>query len=61
MISWPKSFAGFSLFVTVYAFHLPLVHAEKAIFGYPSPSTSFLPLVVAQKKAFLTAKIFRRN
>jgi NitT/TauT family transport system substrate-binding protein len=29
-----------------------LVHAEKIIFAYPSPSTSFLPLVVAQKKGF---------
>ena len=27
-------------------------HAEKTIFAYPSPSTSFLPLVVAQKKGF---------
>ena len=26
--------------------------AEKIIFAYPSPSTSFLPLVVAQKKGF---------
>ena len=31
-----------------------LVRAEKIIFAYPSPnSTSFLPLVVAQKKGFL--------
>src|SRR5258706_12623503 len=29
-----------------------LVHAEKIIFAYPSPSTSFLPLVVAQKRGF---------
>ena len=29
-----------------------LVRAEKIIFAYPSPSTSFLPLVVAQKKGF---------
>ena len=28
------------------------VRAEKIIFAYPSPSTSFLPLVVAQKKGF---------
>jgi len=26
--------------------------AEKIIFAYPSPSTSFLPLIVAQKKGF---------
>jgi NitT/TauT family transport system substrate-binding protein len=29
-----------------------LVRAEKIIFAYPSPSTSFLPLVVAQKRGF---------
>ena len=29
-----------------------MVRAEKIIFAYPSPSTSFLPLVVAQKKGF---------
>jgi len=29
-----------------------LARAEKIIFAYPSPSTSFLPLVVAQKKSF---------
>ena len=29
-----------------------LARAEKIIFAYPSPSTSFLPLVVAQKKGF---------
>ena len=29
-----------------------VVRAEKIIFAYPSPSTSFLPLVVAQKKGF---------
>jgi NitT/TauT family transport system substrate-binding protein len=29
-----------------------LASAEKIIFAYPSPSTSFLPLVVAQKKGF---------
>ena len=33
-------------------FRAGLVRAEKIIFAYPSPSTSFLPLVVAQKKSF---------
>lgn len=27
-------------------------HAERIVFAYPSPSTSFLPLVVAQKRGF---------
>ena len=56
MIFWPKSFTGLSLFVSVCAFDVPLVHAEKAIFAYPSPSTSFLPLVVAHKKGFFDAE-----
>jgi ABC-type nitrate/sulfonate/bicarbonate transport system substrate-binding protein len=30
--------------------------AEKIIFAYPSPSTSFLPLVVAQKRGFFDAE-----
>lgn len=56
MIFWPKSLTGLSLFVGVFAFHVPLIHAEKAIFAYPSPSTSFLPLVVAHKKGFFDAE-----
>jgi NitT/TauT family transport system substrate-binding protein len=56
MIFWPKSFTGLSLFVSVFPFHLPLIHAEKAIFAYPSPSTSFLPLVVAHRKGFFDAE-----
>jgi NitT/TauT family transport system substrate-binding protein len=32
------------------------VYAEKVIFAYPSPSTSFLPLIVAQQKGFLDAE-----
>jgi NitT/TauT family transport system substrate-binding protein len=56
MICWPRSFTGLSLFVAVYAFHVPVVQAEKAIFAYPSPSTSFLPLVVAHKKGFFDAE-----
>jgi ABC-type nitrate/sulfonate/bicarbonate transport system substrate-binding protein len=56
MICWPRSFTRLSLFVAVYAFHVPVVHAEKAIFAYPSPSTIFLPLVVAHKKGFFDAE-----
>jgi len=56
MISWAKSCAGVSFFLGMFAVHPPLIHAEKAIFGYPSPSTSFLPLVVAQKKGFFDAE-----
>jgi NitT/TauT family transport system substrate-binding protein len=38
--------------VSLFALRADIVHAEKIIFAYPSPSTSFLPLVVAQKKGF---------
>jgi NitT/TauT family transport system substrate-binding protein len=44
------------LLVCVWASSPGLVHAEKIIFAYPSPSTSFLPLVVAQKKGFFDAE-----
>ena len=33
-----------------------LARAEKIIFAYPSPSTSFLPLVVAQRKGFFESE-----
>lgn len=56
MIFWPKSVTGLSLFVSAFFFHVPLIHAEKATFAYPSPSTSFLPLVVAHKKGFFDAE-----
>ncbi len=38
--------------ISLWAFCSGSAHAEKIIFAYPSPSTSFLPLVVAQKKGF---------
>ena len=40
------------LMISLWAFWPGLARAEKIIFAYPSPSTSFLPLVVAQKKGF---------
>ena len=41
-----------ALAISLWASGPGLVRAEKIIFAYPSPSTSFLPLVVAQKKGF---------
>ena len=41
-----------AIVVSLFALRADIVHAEKIIFAYPSPSTSFLPLVVAQKKGF---------
>ena len=41
-----------ALIISLWVSGAGLVRAEKIIFAYPSPSTSFLPLVVAQKKGF---------
>ena len=41
-----------AILVSLLALRVGIVHAEKIIFAYPSPSTSFLPLIVAQKKGF---------
>ena len=41
-----------ALVISLWVSGAGLVRAEKIIFAYPSPSTSFLPLVVAQKKGF---------
>src|SRR5262245_6915183 len=38
--------------VCLFALQAGMVHAQKIVFAYPSPSTSFLPLVVAHKKGF---------
>jgi NitT/TauT family transport system substrate-binding protein len=35
--------------------------AERVIIAYPSPSTSFLPLIVAHKKGFLEAENFQTD
>jgi ABC-type nitrate/sulfonate/bicarbonate transport system substrate-binding protein len=50
MSQWRRRFVWALVSVGVLAFRV--VYAEKVIFAYPSPSTSFLPLVVAQKKGF---------
>jgi len=41
-----------AILISLFAAQVSIGHAEKIIFAYPSPSTSFLPLVVAQKKGF---------
>jgi NitT/TauT family transport system substrate-binding protein len=45
-----------AILVGLFALRVGIVHAEKIIFAYPSPSTSFLPLIVAQKKGFFDAE-----
>ena len=41
-----------AIVISLFIARAGIVHAEKIIFAYPSPSTSYLPLVVAQKKGF---------
>jgi NitT/TauT family transport system substrate-binding protein len=41
-----------AILISLFAAQVSIAHAEKIIFAYPSPSTSFLPLVVAQKNGF---------
>jgi len=45
-----------AILISLFAAQVSIAHAEKIIFAYPSPSTSFLPLVVAQKKGFFDAE-----
>jgi len=45
-----------AILVSLFAVQVGIVRAEKIVFAYPSPSTSFLPLVVAQKKGFFDAE-----
>ena len=56
MSQWRRRFIWALVSVGVVAFQIRAVYAEKVIFAYPSPSTSFLPLVVAQKKGFFDVK-----
>jgi len=51
-----KYLATGTISLSLYAVQLQSVYAEKVIFAYPSPSTSFLPLIVAQKKGFFDAE-----
>jgi NitT/TauT family transport system substrate-binding protein len=50
-MSAPRTYL-MALVVSLWVSGNGLARAEKIIFAYPSPSTSFLPLVVAQKKGF---------
>lgn len=50
---WRARLLGFLVCFLVAAFGSSTAHAERIIIAYPSPSTSFLPLIVAHKKGFL--------
>ena len=53
---WHKYLATVTISLILFSVQLQSVYAEKVIFAYPSPSTSFLPLVVAHQKGFLDAE-----
>jgi ABC-type nitrate/sulfonate/bicarbonate transport system substrate-binding protein len=53
---WHKYFTTLIISLILFSVQHQSVYAEKVIFAYPSPSTSFLPLIVAQQKGFLDAE-----
>jgi len=53
---WHRYLATVTISLSLVAVQFQPVYAEKVIFAYPSPSTSFLPLVVAHQKGFLDAE-----
>jgi ABC-type nitrate/sulfonate/bicarbonate transport system substrate-binding protein len=53
---WHKYLSIVAVSLSLFAVQLQSVNAEKVILAYPSPSTSFLPLIVAQKKGFFDAE-----
>jgi ABC-type nitrate/sulfonate/bicarbonate transport system substrate-binding protein len=53
---WQKYVTILTISLCFFTLRSQLVYAEKVIFAYPSPSTSFLPLIVAYKKGFFDAE-----
>ena len=53
---WHRYLATVAISLSLVTVQFQPVYAEKVIFAYPSPSTSFLPLVVAHQKGFLDAE-----
>jgi ABC-type nitrate/sulfonate/bicarbonate transport system substrate-binding protein len=56
MKAWYTHLAALTVVLGVFTAQAPRVSAEKVIFAYPSPSTSFLPLIAAHKKGFFEAE-----
>lgn len=52
---------GFSVCFAIGLFGSRPARAERVIIAYPSPSTSFLPLIVAHKKGFLEEENFQTD
>jgi NitT/TauT family transport system substrate-binding protein len=58
---WPATSLAFLVsFITVTHDARP-AHAERIIIAYPSPSTSFLPLIVSHRRAFLDEENFQTD
>ena len=60
-ILWPAGLLSFVLGLLIFAYQPAPAFAERIIIAYPSPSTSFLPLIVAQRKGFLDEENFQTD
>ena len=56
---WPSRLIGFLICLLVTTPWSGPVYAERVIIAYPSPSTSFLPLIVAHRRAFFEEENFQ--
>jgi ABC-type nitrate/sulfonate/bicarbonate transport system substrate-binding protein len=58
---WSAGLLGFLICFVIVASWSGPTYAERVIVAYPSPSTSFLPLIVAHKRAFLEEENFQTD
>lgn len=58
---WPAGLVWFVVYLVIVAFPPAPAFAERVIIAYPSPSTSFLPLIVAHRKGFLDEENFQAD
>jgi NitT/TauT family transport system substrate-binding protein len=58
---WPAISLGFLVCFVIVSHGARPAHAERIIIAYPSPSTSFLPLIVAHKRGFLDEENFQTD
>lgn len=58
---WPPRLIGFLICLLVTTPWSRPAYAERVIIAYPSPSTSFLPLIVAHRRGFLEEENFQTD
>lgn len=58
---WPSRLIGFLICLLVTTPWSRPAYAERVIIAYPSPSTSFLPLIVAHRRGFLEEENFQTD